>query len=194
MHRGARGRGGTGPHPRREDPTRAPPRDLHPRGDRHDGDEGGRGVNRTEARRRLVRRLLATRRIENQRQLRELLALEGFDVTQATVSRDLGAVGARRIRDGSEARYELVDDPAVDEARAELRRVIDAYVEAVLASGNLVVLKVPPGAAHLVAGRLDGAELEGVLGTVAGDDTVLVVAAEDVGGAAVAAMIERGVT
>ncbi len=151
-------------------------------------------MNRTEARRRLVRRLLATRRIENQRQLRELLALEGFDVTQATVSRDLGAVGARRIRDGSEARYELVDDPAVDEARAELRRVIDAYVEAVLASGNLVVLKVPPGAAHLVAGRLDGAELEGVLGTVAGDDTVLVVAAEDVGGAAVAAMIERGVT
>ncbi len=149
----------------------------------------------SEARRRLVRRLLTTRRIRSQRELRELLAAAGFPVTQATVSRDLGAVGARKVRDpdDGEARYELAAE--VDQASEleALRQAIDEYVATVRWSGNLVVMRVPPGAAHLVASRMDAVGLPGVLGTVAGDDTLLVVADEQVGGAAVAAMIERGV-
>jgi len=147
-----------------------------------------------EARRRLVRRLLTSERIESQRQLGELLRRAGFEVTQATVSRDLSQLGARKTREGASVVYRLVDEEERAAEMASLRHVIDEYVDTVHSSGNVVVVRVPPGAAHLVAGRIDAAALPGVLGTVAGDDTVLVVADEDSGGAAVAAMIERGVT
>ncbi len=154
-----------------------------------------RDTTTSEARRRMVRRLLTTRRIRSQSELRDLLAVAGYRVTQATVSRDLGAVGARKVRDpdDGEGRYELAEE--VDQANEldALRQAIDEYVATVRVSGNLVVIKVPPGAAHLVASRMDAVGLSGVLGTVAGDDTLLVVADEEIGGAAVAAMIERGV-
>jgi len=144
----------------------------------------------TALRRRLIRRIVTSKSIQNQDQLRGLLRDAGHGVTQATVSRDLDALGAVKV-DGDH--YELV--PRADVARrsrdmVELHRTMGQFAQSVVASGQLVVIKVPPGAAHLVAARIDGALPDGVLGTVAGDDTIMVVTDGD--GAAVAAFLEGG--
>ena len=146
-----------------------------------------------EARRRLVKQLVeADRGISRQSQLRILLATAGFPVTQATVSRDLEAVGAVKVPDGhGGGRYEIRDERRGVE-RAALASAVAEFVGSTAVSGNLVVLQVPPGAAHLVASRIDAAALPDVLGTVAGDDTLFVVVDEAVDAGAVAAEIEGG--
>lgn len=133
----------------------------------------------TETRRRHVRDLITRRPIGSQHELVELLADEGFPVTQATVSRDLDAIGATRIRTESGVRYELRADGGADEDLAALHEAMDEFVQSIAVSGNLLVLRVPPGAAQFVASRIDAASLDGVLGSIAGDDTILVVVAED---------------
>jgi transcriptional regulator of arginine metabolism len=133
----------------------------------------------TETRRRHVRDLIARRSIGSQHELVELLADEGFPVTQATVSRDLDAIGATRIRTESGARYELRADGGADEDLAALHEAMDEFVQSIAVSGNLLVLRVPPGAAQFVASRIDAASLDGVLGSIAGDDTILVIVTED---------------
>jgi len=145
------------------------------------------------ARRRLVRRLLSEADVTNQRQLAELLAAEGFAVTQATVSRDLDALGAVRAKsEGNGLRYEILDDRfTFKPGTGSAMRAINQFVQSVSASGNLVVIRTPPGAAHLVASAIDGAGLEAVLGTVAGDDTILIVAAESAGGARLAEILQN---
>jgi transcriptional regulator of arginine metabolism len=147
----------------------------------------------TATRRRLIRKLIGAGTITSQADLVELLEAEGFPVTQATVSRDLDALGAVKIRDeDGMVRYTTVPNPLqLSDAELQLRKAVDGFVDAIAVSGNIVVLRTPPGAAHLVAGAIDRARLEGVLGTVAGDDTLLVVAAADRGGSAIAAMIEE---
>jgi transcriptional regulator of arginine metabolism len=143
----------------------------------------------TAARRRLLRRFISERRVGSQQELVDLLAASGHDVTQATVSRDLDAIGAvKRKVNGGAARYEIPSEPAGDE---ELARALADFVESIEASGNVVVVRTPPGAAHLVAGAIDRADLAAVLGTVAGDDTMLVVAREPTGGHTLAAELER---
>jgi transcriptional regulator of arginine metabolism len=102
-------------------------------------------------------------------------------VTQATISRDLDAVGAVRVKENGHSVYRLGAGESDDEARAALTAAFDEFVESTSISGMIIVLRVPPAAAHLVAGRIDGAALAGVLGTVAGDDTILVVADETIG-------------
>ncbi len=146
----------------------------------------------TEARRRFIRRILAVEEIRSQRELRERLRRAGYEVTQSTVSRDLDAIGAEKVRGDGAGCYRIRRGGNPDVARRALRQTVDEFVQAIAVSGTLVVLHVPPGAAHLVASRLDVAGLDGIVGTVAGDDTVLVVAGEDVGAAAVAQMIEQG--
>ena len=147
-------------------------------------------MSSTEARRRLVSRLLTTETIESQAQLRRLLDHAGYEVTQATISRDLDAVGAIKVRDGDSARYGIQDPVAIRRARSALKSTVDEFVESVVVTGPLVVVRVPPGAAHLVAGRVDAAGMQGVLGTVAGDDTVFIAVDESIGAAAIAAEIE----
>lgn len=144
----------------------------------------------TEARRRLVTRLVTTETIESQAQLRGLLTHAGHDVTQATVSRDLEFVGAIKARDGAVSRYRIQAPDELRRARSALAVAVNEFVESVVVTGPIVVLRVPPGAAHLVAGRIDAAGMPGVLGTVAGDDTVFVAVEESVEAAAVAAKIE----
>jgi transcriptional regulator of arginine metabolism len=118
-----------------------------------------------------------------------MLAASGHEVTQATVSRDLDAIGAVKVKlKAGGTRYEIPSAPIGD---AELARALADFAESISTSGNLVVVRTPPGAAHLVAGAIDRATLDYVLGTVAGDDTMLVVAKEAVGGAALAAELER---
>lgn len=121
-----------------------------------------------------------------------ILAEEGFSVTQATISRDLNAIGATKqpTRDGP-ARYTINDghDPSVEEE--SLGKAINEFALTITPSGSLVVLRTPPGAAHVVAAAIDGSSVDGILGTVAGDDTLLVVADGSSGGYRVATELER---
>ena len=118
----------------------------------------------------------------------ELLAAEGVVVTQATVSRDLDDLGAIKVRvPGGDAAYAIPELPKEQLAPEDhLRRVFGDWVVEVAHSGNLVVLRTPPGSAHVVGSALDRAGLPDIIGTVAGDDTLIVVAAEEHGGRAVA--------
>ena len=127
-----------------------------------------------------VARLLAGHVVTSQEQLVGLLVDEGIESTQATVSRDLDDLGAVKVRvPGAESMYAIPEHPAdrvvpID----QLRRVMGEWVVDVGYSGNLVVLRTPPGSAHVVASALDRTGIEGSIGTVAGDDTLMVVAAE----------------
>lgn len=136
----------------------------------------------------LLARLIAEHRVHNQARLVELLADEGVEATQATVSRDLEDLGAIKVRvPGSESVYAVPDLPAEQVAPEDhLRRVFGEWVVEVAHSANLVVLRTPPGSAHVVAAALDRAGVPGVVGTVAGDDTLIVVVDETVGGPAMA--------
>ena len=131
------------------------------------------------ARRDAIRRLIRSQVIGTQEELGRLLGKEGIDVTQATLSRDLGALMARRIQlpDGGTA-YEL-DDARVS-GGIEGLRAVHALVTAVDESDAMVVLHTRPGAASIVAAAIDGGRPLGVLGTFAGDDTIFIVAAKGV--------------
>ncbi len=142
-------------------------------------------------RRHRIARLLETEAVGSQSHLVELLAAEGIDATQATVSRDLDELGAVKVRlPGGEAVYALPELPTQQVAPSDhLRRVLGEWVAEVTSSSNLVVVRTPPGSAHVVGSALDRSGFPGVVGTVAGDDTVLVVAAEGESGAALAARL-----
>jgi transcriptional regulator of arginine metabolism len=126
--------------------------------------------------------------VANQGQLVDLLAEDGVVATQATVSRDLDDMGAVKVRvPGGETVYAIPELPKDQVAPEDhLRRVMGEWVVEVAQSQNVVVLRTPPGSAHVVASALDRTGVEGVLGTVAGDDTLIVVASERVGGIKVA--------
>lgn len=135
-----------------------------------------------------LRRLLGERDLASQTEVREALAERGIDAHQTTVSRDLDELGAVRVR-GSDGQlvYRLAVDPGPGNARARVDEVVRQFVVSARSSGNITVLRTPPACAQPVASAVDLAELDGVLATVAGDDTVLVVATDDLGGAALAA-------
>jgi transcriptional regulator of arginine metabolism len=120
-------------------------------------------------RRDAVARLLRTRRIGTQEALLQALQGEGFRATQATLSRDLTRLGARRVSRPDGAFYEA-DGPASADGLAALK----GLVVAVDANGSLVVVRTAAGAASAVARAVDDARLPEVLGTIAGDDTIFV--------------------
>jgi transcriptional regulator of arginine metabolism len=140
------------------------------------------------ARQHRIVQLLEKQAVSSQQQLAELLNAAGVEATQATVSRDLEEIGAVKVRAaGGESVYAVPDLPKDRVAPEEhLRRVLGDWVVEVSSSANLVVVRTPPGSAHVVASALDRAGLVEVLGTVAGDDTIIIVAVEDVGGPALA--------
>jgi transcriptional regulator of arginine metabolism len=132
-------------------------------------------------------RVLDQQPVASQSQLVELLAADGIEATQATVSRDLEELGAIKVRSGGESVYAIPDLPKDQVApEVHLRRVMGDWVVEVAHSANIVVLRTPPGSAHVVASALDRAGLDEIVGTVAGDDTIVAVAAERIGGAKVA--------
>lgn len=135
-----------------------------------------------------IARLLEQEEISSQGQLVDLLAADGIVATQATVSRDLEELGAVKVRTGGgESVYAVPELPKDRIAPEEhLRRVLGDWVVEVAHSANLIVVRTPPGSAHVVASALDRAGMRGILGTVAGDDTILVVTSERIGGARVA--------
>ena len=140
-----------------------------------------------------IAKLLESQAVGSQGQLVELLSAEGVDATQTTVSRDLEELGALKIRvAGGQTAYALPELPSQQIAPADhLRRVLGEWVVEVASSGNLVVVRTPPGCAHVVGSALDRSGLDGIVGTVAGDDTVLVVAADGTDGRAVAETLEN---
>ncbi|HKT00648.1 MAG TPA: arginine repressor [Rugosimonospora sp.] len=141
-------------------------------------------ITRT-ARHARIAALVRERPVHSQTELAELLAAEGVQVTQATLSRDLEELGAVKIRgtDGEPAAYVVPEEgrppmrPA-EQTPARLQRLLRELLTGTDASGNLVVLRTPPGAAQFLASALDRSGLPEVVGTIAGDDTILVVARE----------------
>jgi transcriptional regulator of arginine metabolism len=137
--------------------------------------------------------------VHSQSELGRLLAAEGVEVTQATLSRDLDDIGAVKVRRaGAGTVYAVPDEPPGPQLRAlgdagdgRISRLAAELLVSVEASANLVVLRTPPGGAHLLASAIDRAELHDVIGTIAGDDTVLVVARDPAGGAALADRLHR---
>jgi transcriptional regulator of arginine metabolism len=139
-----------------------------------------------------ILRILESQPVSSQAQLLQLLEADGVVATQATLSRDLEELGAVKVRiPGGTMAYAI---PEYSKERASagddhLRRLMGEFVVEVAQSANLVVLRTPPGSAHVVASAIDRSGYPGVLGTVAGDDTILLVCAESIGGAAVAAKL-----
>ena len=142
-----------------------------------------RGIRRVPdsvaSRRARVAEILQLERVASQEQLREILGDEGIAVSQGTLSRDLDAVGAvRQVDSDGRTRYQLRSAPAdwrIPRQDALARVAADLLVSAE-AAGNIAVLRTPPGGAQYLAGSLDRSGLEQVVGSVAGDDTVIVVA------------------
>ncbi len=135
-----------------------------------------------------VARIIEQHAVPSQGRLIELLAADGVEATQATVSRDLEELGAVKIRlTGGDTVYAIPEQPTHRVAPEDhLKRVLGEWVVEVGHSANIVVLRTPPGSAHVVGSAIDRSNLDGVLGTVAGDDTILVVATAPTGGATVA--------
>jgi transcriptional regulator of arginine metabolism len=137
--------------------------------------------------------VIRERGIRSQTELAELLATAGVQVTQATLSRDLEELGAVKVRgaDGGPAIYLIPEDgnpplrPA-EHTPARLARLLRELLAGTDASGNLAVLRTPPGAAQFLASALDRSGLPEIVGTIAGDDTILVVAREPLTGAQLA--------
>ncbi|MCG5465144.1 arginine repressor [Micromonospora sp. NPDC053740] len=134
--------------------------------------------------------LIRDRSIRSQTELADLLAADGVGVTQATLSRDLEELGAVKVRGGDGPAVYLIPEDGqrplrdAEAAPARLVRLLRELLNGVDSSGNIAVLRTPPGAAQYLASALDRAGLPEIVGTIAGDDTILVVAREAVGGAA----------
>jgi len=148
------------------------------------------------ARHRRIVELLTRTRVHSQTELAGLLGNDGLTVTQATLSRDLDELGAVRIRDGDGTLVYAVPAEGGDRSprvppepgllNARLTRTVSELLVSAEASANLVVLRTPPGAAQFFASVVDAAALPDLLGTIAGDDTVLLITRDPVGGAACA--------
>jgi transcriptional regulator of arginine metabolism len=151
-------------------------------------------MTRTARQGRIVE-LVSQRAIRSQSELAKTLAMEGIDVTQATLSRDLDELGAVKLRgaDGGAPVYVIPEDGSpvrgVQGGTSRLARVLGELLVSVDHSANLAVLRTPPGAAQFLASALDRAALNDIVGTIAGDDTIIVVAREPLTGADLAERI-----
>jgi transcriptional regulator of arginine metabolism len=128
--------------------------------------------------------ILGRTEVRSQTQLLDLLATDGIEVTQATLSRDLVEVGAVKVRSGKALVYAVPGEGGDRTARpaqgsgevsSRLRRVCAELLVTAEPSHNLVVLRTPPGAASFLASAIDHADLDGLLGTIAGDDTIMAI-------------------
>ena len=141
--------------------------------------------------------LLSAQPVHSQTELATLLATEGIEVTQATLSRDLEELGAVKLRgaDGGVGAYVVPEDGSpvrgVSGGTERLTRLLGELLVSTDASGNLAVLRTPPGAAHYLASAIDRAAMPDVVGTIAGDDTVMVVAREPMTGSELAHTFEN---
>jgi transcriptional regulator of arginine metabolism len=138
-----------------------------------------------QRRQRAVADLIRAGSVASQEEVTARLAALGYEVTQATVSRDLDQLGAVKVKHGGILAYALPDQLGdSDWAASRLSRIFVEWVQSVEAAGNLLILRTPPGSAHLVGLALDQARLDEVAGTISGDDTLFVALRDGVNPAA----------
>ncbi|PWG02869.1 arginine repressor [Sphingosinicella humi] len=124
-------------------------------------------------RQKLIAEMIRAGSVSSQEEVTARLAEQGIAVTQATVSRDLDQMGAVKVKRGGVLGYALPDQMADNDwAASRLQSILADWVQSVEAAGNLIVMKTPPGSAHLVGLALDQANLPEVAGTICGDDTL----------------------
>ena len=129
-----------------------------------------------ERRQHAIAELIRGGGLASQEELGQRLARQGFAVTQATISRDLEHIGAVKVRRAGQLSYALPDQVQAPPA-PRLAAVLRDFARSIEAAGNLVVIKTPPGSAHLVGVALDQAGLQEIVGTICGDDTVFIASA-----------------
>ncbi|WP_102372522.1 arginine repressor [Enorma phocaeensis] len=128
-----------------------------------------------------IREIVRNKNVRTQRVLVEELKKQGYDCTQATVSRDIADMGLRKLPEGV---YVLAED-------LHLQRMVSELVIEVVHAGNLVIVKAQPGTASGIAAAIDAAELPEVLGSLAGNDTILVITRTDEDGAHLEQIISK---
>lgn len=156
--------------------------------------EGGRIPSSRAARQRLIVELIQRHEIPSQAGLAELLAAQGVIVTQGTLSKDLVEVGAARIRGRDGVVYRVPEEGTDGSIRtgqqeafgSRLAKVAGELLVSAEGSANIALLRTPPGAAQYLASSIDHVALPDVLGTIAGDDTVMVISRDPAGGPEVA--------
>lgn len=125
-----------------------------------------------ERRQRAVVDLIRSQALSSQEEVASRLADMGFEVAQATVSRDLEQLGALKVRRDGRISYALPEQLSANGATPRLAPVVRDWVRSVDVAAAMVVLKTPPGSAHLVGVALDEAALPEIAGTICGDDTI----------------------
>ena len=145
-------------------------------------------ANSRDRRHKALAELIRTEALGSQEEVTARLCAMGLAVTQATVSRDLEGIGAVKVKRGGSLRYALPGGGS-DYEEGRLQRIVAEWVRSVEAAGNLLVLKTPPGSAHLVGSVLDAARWPELAGTVSGDDTLFVALKDGVVAEAVAARL-----
>lgn len=138
-------------------------------------------MRKRQERQEAIRRIVRSERIRTQRALVDRLRQEGFVCTQATASRDITDMGLKKLPEGV---YVLAED-------LHLQRMISDLVADVKRSANLVLIKAAAGTAPGVAAALDAAELDDILGSVAGDDTILVITTTEDAGARLVETVDK---
>jgi len=128
----------------------------------------------------LLKEIVIERRIGDQRKIQKELKKHGLSTTQATISRDLQEIGFVKVRSGpGEYKYELLEKASEGVIWDRLRLLFRNFVAEIRSTKNLILIKTSPGNAHGVASLMDSIARPEVLGTVAGDDTILVVIDSD---------------
>jgi transcriptional regulator of arginine metabolism len=149
------------------------------------------------ARHGLIIDIVSRHQVRSQGELVVILEQHGVHATQATLSRDLDELGAVKVRgaDGGQPAYVIPEDGSpvrgVEGGTSRLERLLSELLVSADSSGNMAVLRTPPGAAHYLASALDRAALSMVVGTIAGDDTIFVVAREPLTGAQLADRLQN---
>jgi transcriptional regulator of arginine metabolism len=135
-------------------------------------------------RRQLILDILGRQSVRSQGELLEILSHDGFAVTQATLSRDLLELGAVKVREGKALMYAVPGEggdrtarvaPGPEEVSSRLRRQCEELLVTARVSANLVVVRTPAGAANYLASAIDHADETDIMGTIAGDDTIVII-------------------
>lgn len=132
--------------------------------------------------------ILDNHRVSSQVQLSKILLDEGIEITQATLSRDLDELGAKKVKLASGRAFYVIGDheqqfpTQLHGPRDKLRKIIEDLLVSIDAAGQLAVLRTPPGGAQYLASAIDKATLREIVGTIAGDDTIFVLARDPLDG------------
>jgi transcriptional regulator of arginine metabolism len=128
----------------------------------------------------LLKKIISEQEVSDQVQLLNQLKNSGIKTTQATISRDLQELNVVKVRaKPGHYKYEILEKTSESNLREQLRVVFDNFVDEIKSTNNLIVIKTAPGNANSVAAIVDRLEVPEILGTIAGDDTILVIVDTD---------------